>query len=260
MRLLSSIIKGGRIREQKIINLSERFSDIDSQIESNDFLSNQEVALAPQQEAEAIFLKEEQISRVYEEAENALHEAKEKAKQILEEAIGKAEEIKKTAQIEKNGLLNEARDKQNSIIEAAKKEAEQIVQEAKAEKKHIIGNTEKELAQTLMTLLQYLIGEEVYHNIDWLLCIVRKMLSNDIFKKEIKILVSPTMYNKLTVEHKKSIEQIKEGVTLQSSETIKDTECRVETEQGAIEYDVKEGLDKVLSDIDILKNLKQESL
>ncbi|MDF2877389.1 MAG: hypothetical protein K0S30_485 [Clostridia bacterium] len=260
MRLLSSIIKGGRIREQKIINLSERFSAIDSQAERNDFLLNEGTALAPQQEAEDMFLQEEQTHRMYEEAETALREAKEKARQIVEEAMGKADVIKEAAQKEKMSLLNEAVDKQKGILEAAKREAEQIVQDAETEKKHIIGNTESELAQTLMTLLQYLIGEEVYHNIDWLLCIIRKMLSNDALKKEIKIFVSPAMYNKLTDENKEKLKHIKEGVTLQSLETMEDTACRVETEQGAIEYDVKEGLDKVLSDIDILKNLKQERL
>ncbi|MDF2594862.1 MAG: hypothetical protein K0R69_1203 [Clostridia bacterium] len=256
MRLLSSIIKGGRIREQKIINLSERFSAVSGESEITDFSPNQETSLVPQQEE--IVLLEEQINLMHEKASAVLREAEGKAKEIIEAALQQAKEIKETVQEEKINLLNETFNQQNKMIETAKKEAEQIVQDAQTEKKHIIGNIEEELAQTLMSLLQYLIGEEVYRNIDWLLCIVKKMLSNDVFKEEIKVFISPAMYNKLTEENKETIKAIKNGVTLHSLDTMKDTSCRVETEEGAIEYDIKDGLDRVISDIDILKNLKQE--
>ncbi|WP_069997451.1 FliH/SctL family protein [Cellulosilyticum sp. I15G10I2] len=248
---MSSIIKGGRIRNQTVINLSERLQITQVEYERSEPLDDE--AVLGEQGPEA-------ISLMHLEAQNLLDEAQQKAEIIINNALKEAEEIRKEAAFEKTNLLEDASNKHQLFLEQAREEAAQIVKNAYQEKEQIINSTEPELAQTLIALLQYLVGEEVYHNTGWVRCIIKRMLANDVFKKDIKVYVSPEVYNRLTDSEKESLMSIKEEVTLQVSEALSNTACKVETQEGAIEYDVVDGLDQVISDLKILQNLKQENL
>jgi len=254
MKLLSSIIKGGRIRNQTSIDLSERFNI--SNLEYYTTLPNEDEMKDEMKDAEV----ERQTDSTDLEAEAILDEARQRAEEILRNALDEAEAIKKAAEAEKLNLLQEVVKKQETLLEQAKKESKQIYDEACYEKQQIIKGIEEELADTLKSLLQYLVGEEVYNNKKWLLGIVRRMLSNDGLKTDIKILVSPHLYSKLTDEDREKLTSTRDHVTLHASEAISDTACRVESTEGAIEYDVQSGLDQVISDIKILQNLKQANV
>lgn len=246
MRLLSSIIKGGRIRNQTIVNLSERLN-VPSIIDENDKADTNEV--------NKTIIEQEHINLLHSEAEALLDEAHQKADEILKQALKEADAIRIAAEEEKSNLLQEALSSKEALLEKTNKEADQIRDEAYQEKQEIINSIEDELAETLKSLVQYLVGEEVYNNTQWLICTIRRMLSNDSLKKDIKVLISPQMYNKLTHDQIEMIRHIKDDVTLQMSDSINDTACRVESVEGAIEYDVQQGLDKVIADIKILQNL-----
>lgn len=252
MRLLSSIIKGGRVRNQTSINLSERLNvpNIEYDAAEPDMDEIKDAEPEP-----------EMIDSAYiEEAESILNEAHQKADEILNKALEEAAAIRNAAEAEKLSLMQEAINKQKMLLEQTEKECKQLYDEAYHEKQQIINSIEEELADTLKSLLQYLIGEEVYHNTKWLLGIVRRMLSKDALKADIKILVSPHLYSKLSDEDKEILTSIRNDVTLHMSDEVSDTACRVESKEGAIEYDVQSGLDQVISDIKILQNLKQENL
>ncbi len=251
MRSLSSIIKGGRIRNQTVINLSEHFNIPQIEYESYESQSEDLGPCEPEQE---------QMNLVHAQVQALLDEAERKAEIILNNARQEAQEIRKNAELEKSHLLEETTNKQQLLLEQAREESRQIVQNAYDEKDQIISSIEGELAQTLLSLLQYLVGEEVYHNTAWILCLIKRMLAHNALKTDIQIYISADVYNRLTDQEKESLMHIKEGVTLHASETMNDTACRVQTHEGAIEYDVAEGLNQIISDIRILQNLKQETL
>ena len=246
MRLLSSIIKGGRIRNQTFIDLSERLPMKNAESDNTK---------AYQEEADMALVEEEQMRLIQAKTEGLIEEAKQKADQIIEEALKEAETIKRNAEEEKNKRLEEAINCQKDLIKQAEEEKAQIYQEALSEKKEIIEGIESELAETLKTLLSYLVGEEVYNNTQWLVNMIRRMLVHDSLKNELKVYVSPPLYDRLTEKEKNRILNLGEEITLQASELIGETACRVESKEGAIEYDVKESLERVISDIRILQNL-----
>jgi flagellar biosynthesis/type III secretory pathway protein FliH len=178
----------------------------------------------------------------------------------VKNALKDAEDIRKAVDIEKSKLMQETFNKQEELIEKARAESRQILDEACAEKQRMIDSLEGELTDTLKSLLNYLIGEEIYNNTNWLSCIVRRMLANDALKNNIKVLVSPVLYSKLADEEIERLTHIRDDVTIQVSDAISDTECRIESNEGSIQYDVQEGLERVISDIKILQNLKQVTL
>lgn len=257
MRLLSNIIKGERIRNQTIINLTNRMPIKEVKHQSKPIL---EVSLeGPPEEDQAL---EQEVFSIHEEAQmkadSLLEEATSQANEILNRAFQEASMMRENAEIEKVNLLAEAVAAKEHIINEAELQRQQIIEEANEEKSKRINETEGEMVDVLSTLLEYLIGEEIYHRTDWLTCVVKKMLSKENFKDEIKILVSPTLFEKLTEKDKEELEGISKNMVIESDTSLTDTACQVLTEQGTIEYDVQQGLNKVISDLTILKNVKQE--
>jgi flagellar assembly protein FliH len=248
------------VRSHTSINLSERLTIDSIQYDS-----------AEPNKAELIEEKSEKhmdsakpMEAIYLEAEKVLDEARQRAEEILKKALIEATDIKQAAEDESYLIRQEALREQETLREQAREDARQIYDkiysQAQDEKEQIINSIEGELADTLKTLLQYLIGEEVYQNTKWLLSIVKRMLSNDALKTDIKVFISPHVYDRLSDKEIEDLANIRDTVTLHRSEALSDTACRVESNEGAIEYDVKSGLDQVISDIKILQNLRQESL
>lgn len=250
MKSLSSIIKGGRIRNQTVINLSERLSIPPVECEPTDFQVDE---VTPDS------FEQEQMDLVQLKIQQLLEEAQKTADGLIKAAQEEAQDIQEKAKHRSQSLLEEASNKQYNILEKAHKTSAQIIEDAYKEKAHIIKNIEGELTETLITLLQYLVGEEVYHNTSWVLCVVRRMLAHDNFKKNIRIFLSEATYNRLTADEKEKLLALKEEVSLHISETLSNTECKVETDEGAIEYDVAAGLDRVISDVRILRDLNEEN-
>ena len=276
---MSSIIKGERIRNQSVINLSERFKAIHIEYEkaeienevlesvNSNHLANslnempsafeqetsQEVVSEPlvdlQQKKDEILLEAHQM------AQQIVEEAKHHAEEILSGALAKAEELKEDTRAKQTQLLYETQAKAETILEEASKEAEEIKQQAYEEKEALIRSSEDELTEVLQKLLGHIISEELFENTQWLKCLVRKMLQECSTKEEIKIYVSSKVFEGLTESTKESIQALGDRVILEVKSTLSDTNCIVETKQGNIVYDVMEGMERVISEIKILEKL-----
>lgn len=269
MKSLSSIIKGERIRNQSIINFSERLSAIHIEYEEDDTKvvntaltkgaafegsDTLEEDTAVEEGSEQI-LKEAQIA-----AARILEEANQEAQTIVSKALEIERQIKENAEVTKAKLLSEASAQRDSILEEAAQAAMQIKESAYIEKQKLIKSTEGEMVETLMTLLDYLISEEVFNNTQWVTYIVKRMLDQEVAKQEVKVILSPKLYERLTEADKEQIMGLKEVATFEVAESLNDTTCKVDIGQGSISYDVEEGLKKVFSDMRVLKKIAQETV
>lgn len=269
---MSSIIKGERIRNQSVINLSERFQALHIEYEkdevdhaSQDSIShaiNQEIDTTIQEETQEelqINIQEEQINmllaKANSEAEQIVEEARKQAEAMIAAAQSQSRNIEIDMQTKYAKLLEEANAKTQVILEDATHEAEQIRVQAEVEKQELIKNTENDFTKVLKKLLSHIISEEVFNNTDWLICMVRKMLQECATKEPINIAVSQKVLEMLSETQKSQIKQLGDHITLEARTTLNDTSCLVETKQGNIHYDVIDGLERVISEIQILEKL-----
>ncbi|WP_180270671.1 FliH/SctL family protein [Sporanaerobium hydrogeniformans] len=254
---MSSIIKGGRVRNQTVIALKDRSETnyVASYMDNDENQNNMGQEEREQSWEKHIqnMLREAQIN-----AEKIIEEANRQKGVIINEALQEADQIIEKAIQSKEEILKEGEDyKENRKIEA-NQEAEVILQKAYEEKEALIAATEGELVQTLCKLLDYLIGEEVYHHTAWLTCIVKRMLSHENFEDQIHIKVSPQVLERLTEEEEKALKALGKQVEIEADNHLSNTICKVVTAQGSIEYDVIQGLERVISELKLLQNLNKE--
>lgn len=262
---MSSIIKGNRIRNQSVIQLTDRFSAIHIQYETEEMIDevihHKQLDLMEDSEGRENVLEVAKVTleEAKAEANAILEEAHKKAEEILKEAFLQGEQIRGQASKEKTEILLESKAKEEQIVLEATEEARRLREEAIAEKQAIIESTEGELVETLSDLLTYLVGEEVYHNTTWLTCIVKRMLSEcKDSKADMKLYLSPTLFERLTDKEKEYLVKQSNGLTIETKVDLNDTSCLLETKQGMITYDVVEGLNEIISQIKILSTLPQE--
>ncbi|WP_054738610.1 FliH/SctL family protein [Cellulosilyticum ruminicola] len=273
---MSSIIKGERIRNQSIINLSERFKAIHieyekAEIEDEAFerINHTTIGVAQNEvlativdntETVATHLLQQNVpDEIIEEAQQMaaqiLADAKQRAEEILSEALAKAQGIKEDTRAKQTQLLYETQEKMQSMLEEAHQEAKIIKRQAHEEKEELIRSSEKELTEVLQKLLGHIVSEELFDNTDWLACLVHKMLQECPTKEEIIVCVSPETYEKLSEEVKTNIIASGDKIKLEVKNNVSNTACIVETKQGNIVYDVMKGLERVISQIKILDKL-----
>lgn len=266
---MSSIIKGERIRNQTIINLSERFkaihieyekAELEDEVLEDGHSHSEHIELDGDAQEEMLLAeshqkKEEILSEAQQMAEKIIEEAKQHAEEILSGALAKAEELKEDTRNKQTQLLYETQAKSEAIIEEATKEAETIKAQAYEEKEVLIKSSEEEVTNVLQKLLSHIISEELFENTMWIKCMVKKMLYECQTKEEIKVCMAPAVFNQLTEEAKKQIEALGEKVTIETRNTLSETTCIVETKQGNIVYDVMEGFERVISEIKTLEKL-----
>lgn len=250
MRSLSNIIKGGRIRKETMIDFSERYIAMHAQE------SDAELALEQTEEEKAFSIYEEKLNEANEKATQILMEANQKAEQILQEALTNAahiEEKAKNSEIEMHARMDEEKRK---LLENTNNECARLLEEAQNEKTRIINESEGEIVETLKHLLQYIVSEELFNHTEWLECIVKRVLSDERLRDPITVLVSPNLYERLSDIEKQSIERLRKEIVLQEADELNDTSCKVITSEGCVEYDLNEGLNRVLSEIQILSHVK----
>lgn len=269
---MSSIIKGERIRNQSVINLSERFKAIHieyekAEIEDEAFkvvddsaiVTREDDALDHQETVENHLQQENTQDEILQEARQMANqiiaEAKQHAEEILSGALAKAESIKEETRAKQTQLLYETQEKTQSLLEGAHQEAEMIKRQAYEEKEELIRSSENELTEVLQKLLGHIISEELFDNTKWLQCLVHKMLQECPTKEEIIVYVSPETYDKLSEDVKANIVASGDKVRLEAKNNVSNTACIVETKQGNIVYDVMEGMERVVSEIKILDKL-----
>lgn len=255
---MSSIIKSARIRSEGIVDLSSRGHHFPLE-SSNEQSDNQAVEKAKASEGHSIpdllQEKQEEFSRLDSVIQEKLLEANREAERILAEAREKANQIKEEAVIEKNALLEEAYHQQEEVLSSIDDKVIQIKQAALEEKQVMLEAVEGDVVETIITLLQHIISEELKIGIDWLKMIVRKMLLQEDVGESVTLLISKQNMNDLNKEKEALIASLSKLASIEVSDTLNDTTCILVTRQGNIEYDINEGLNKMIAELRVLKGL-----
>lgn len=226
---------------------------------SNEQSDNQAVEEAQASEGHSISHllqeKQEEFARLDSVIQEKLLEAQREAERILAEAREKANQIKEEAVIEKSALLEEAYHQQEEVLSSAEDKVIQIKQVALEEKKAMLEAVEGDVVETIITLLQHIISEELTIGIDWLKMIVRKMLLQEDVGESVTLLISKQNMNDLNKEKEALIASLSKLASIEVSDTLNDTTCILVTRQGNIEYDINEGLNKMIAELRVLKGL-----
>lgn len=267
---MSSIIKGERIRSQSVINFSERFSTVRIEYDkeeqetsytrnAQDIGENKEILKTDEELAatsEAIASQSANIiNEANEAAENIIARAKVEAERLIQEAIAVAEQIKANAQSEANVLIQNTQNEHERVLREANETAQSIREEAIIEKTNLLQGAEEELTKVLISLLQYLVSEEIYHQTDWISCIVKRMIEGVPEQEALTITISPNLYERLTDKERSTLLGLGENVSLETSNILNDTTCVVKLKQGTISYDLEAGLEQVIKQIQTLQKL-----
>ena len=251
---MSNIIKGGRIRSQGYLDLSQRLKP-EIEKKYNDEQGELEAVEISDAHMELIQKREEELALIEKEIQKKKEDADKQIEELLADAVKRCEEMKKRIADEKIALLAEAHEKQAEILQLAQHEAEAIKTSAYQEKKALLESVEGDVVETMISLLKHIISEEMHENVDWLRLVVRKMLLEDQTTETFKLRVSPYNMNLIEVEKTHFMEGISKVTQIEADETLNNTTCVLETSQGNIEYDVSQGLEKMITEIRILKGI-----
>ncbi len=255
---MSSIIKSASIRSQGIIDLSSRGHKfpLESSNEPSDEQVVEEVeANEMRSVAHLLQEKQEEFARLNSVIQEKLLEATREAECILAKAKEEANQMKEEAVIEKNALLEEAYHQQEEVLRCAEDKVTQIKKEALEEKKAMLEAVEGDVVETIITLLQHIISEELTIGVDWLKMIVRRMLLQEDVGETVTLLISKENMNRLGKEKEALIASLSKLASIEASDTLNDTTCILVTKQGNIEYDINEGLNKMIAELRVLKGL-----
>lgn len=254
---MSNIIKSGRVRSRSVLDLSGR---VVPQVEC--IREELEVEMEPQvllnsedSHIESISQKEDELKALESQIQERLAEADNKIEVMLTEAVEKAQAIKKQARDEETKVIADAYEKQERILKQAEEEAQNIRNAALAEKQSLLNAVEGEVVEVMITLLQHIISEETTGHIEWLKLVVRRLLLQEEISEEVTLLVSSNTMAHLQKEKEKFIASLSKLADIKVSESLNDTTCILVTSQGNIEYDISEGLRRVVSELRILKDL-----
>ena len=255
---MSSIIKSASIRSQGIIDLSSRghkFPLEPSNEPSDEQVVEEVEANEMRSVAHLLQEKQEEFARLNSVIQEKLLEATREAECILAKAKEEANQMKEEAVIEKNALLEEAYHQQEEVLRCAEDKVTQIKKEALEEKKAMLEAVEGDVVETIITLLQHIISEELTIGVDWLKMIVRRMLLQEDVGETVTLLISKENMNRLGKEKEALIASLSKLASIEASDTLNDTTCILVTKQGNIEYDINEGLNKMIAELRVLKGL-----
>ncbi len=253
MRSLSSIIKGERIRAQSIIDFSSRQLERPTEEE---YIKETVEQLSFEEKEQLVDFKEEKLREIQKLVDAKLEEADHQVRQMLLEAVQKSQAIEEEAKQVKTQMLFEMEQEKARILEEAQRQAELIIAKAHEEKEELIMSTEGELVETLIALLNHIISEEMNYQVDWVKCLVRKMLNKEDISGKVKVIISPILYARLSENELEAIKDISKDLVVETRDNLNETTCMIEFNQGSIVYDIAQGLERVINDTRILMNTK----
>ena len=204
---------------------------------------------------EAISQKESELKALEALLQEKVVEADNKVEEMISEATKKAQNIEKDARDRETKVIADAYYKQEEIISQAEKEADAIKKAALDEKQSILETIESEVVEVIITLLQHIISEEVTGHVEWLKMVVRRLLLQEEVSEEVTLLVSSNTMALLQEDKDQLVDRLSKLTAIEVDEMLNDTTCVLVTNQGNIEYDINEGLRKVVSELRILKDL-----
>lgn len=254
-RLLSSIIKGQRVRSESRLEIQDTSKDV-----------------APENKDEDPTIKAEEQKR---SIEQSLQKAESKAEIMIQRATDEA--IAKAALIIKDGhdrirmesaiALERAQeegytlgyDKGQLEAQSLINEGQDIVRSAKEERQQTLDKLEPEIIEMVINICGKLIDEELHYNKETILVLIRKTLgkvSSDTL--EVSIKVSEVDYD-YVLENKELITG--NATAAQNMKIIKDIKlvqgsCIIETEFGSIACKVDEAFVEIKKQMRLIANKK----
>lgn len=256
-RLLSSIIKGQRIRSESWLEIENTSTN------KNIAPENKDENLATNAEEQEIYI-EQKLQSAQSKAEMIMKEA-------TEEAAAKAALIIKEGQdrIEREAAiaLEQAHEKGYTLgYEKGQLEAKalidqgnQIIQDAKKERQQILDDIEAEVIEMIIKICQNLIDEEINYNKDTIRFLIRKTLgkaSTDALEFNIKVSEADYDY---VIENKDEIVEnaaAPSDVTITKDVNLTQGACTVETEFGSIGCSVDQAFTEIKKQMRLISNKK----
>lgn len=250
---LSNIIKHTRVRNTLQIDLGKPTDD--EQTQAKEPKKEEGITLSPQ---ELQTISDEHQKRLEEfeiEIQKMQKAVDNKIEGQLREATIKCVEMEKVSQQKCEDMLTKAQNEQDRLLKQATEEANRITTNALNERNTLINNMESEIVQTIMTLLDHIVGEGIVENVNWIKVLVRKMLKVNHTTGELKLLVSEHNMQLIQQDEIAFRKALPNHLEIEIDDTLGDTQCHLMTSEGTIEYDVHEGLKQVINDLKMLSKL-----
>ncbi len=254
-RLLSSIIKGQRVRSESTLEIE-----------------NTSVYIAPEEVDENLTAdNQEQKEDIMQKMQQAKSKAKQMIQEAEEEAMAQAAIIIKEGQdkikLESTMALEKAKEEgylagyKEGQLEAQNliQEAKQVIVDANDQKQQILADIEPEIIEMVIGICGKLIDEEINHNKDTILILIRKTLeqvSTDTL--EISVKISPDDYD-YVLENKHVIAKgttNPENMQIKKDPNLTTGTCIIETPFGSIECNVDEAFSEIKKQMRLIYNQK----
>lgn len=250
---MSNIIKSTRIRSQSIIDLSDRVLPQTEKRHAEDKKSDQ--SLEKVFDLETIKQRENELKELEISLQERLAETQMEVESMIAQALEKAQKIEEEAREKEAQMIEEAYHKQEEIKNEAEEAANTIKKLALEEKRMMLEATEGEVVEVIITLLKHIISQEVTGRVEWLKLVVRRLLLQEEINDTVTLLVSPHNMELLETEKKGFLESLSKLSAIEVSDLVNDTTCVLVTSQGNIEYNIAEGLEKVITELRTLRDL-----
>lgn len=260
MRLLSSIIKGRRIRSESKLQIENKNKYVAPEKGDEDLIGEQPKEAAQKEDVKI------RIKEIKYKADTIIEDAKiegqNQADLIIFQGREKAEQeaVVITEKARDDGYSKGyARGEQEA--QALVEEAKKVIQDAQEEKQQILKEAEPEVIEMIIGICGKLISEEINFNKDTILILVRKALkevSSDMSDSEISIKVSPDEYD-YVLDNKDSIMKSvsnPENIKILNDINLDKGVCIVETAFGSVKCNVEESFSEIKKQMRLISNKK----
>ena len=236
---------------------TQEFNEVDLTEDSND--ENQSIEYLEEKfrtKEEVQNYKRKQLHEIQELIDLKLKEADEQIGRKYAELVLRTQKEEEEINNIRKAIIFEAEVEKQKLLSEALNEAENIKKEAIKDREELLRSTEDEIVNTVSYLTEHIISDEVKYDTRWLKMLVKKIIHKDSLIGDISVKISPGLYKRLAQEDMTQIVNLKDGIKVIQDELVNETMCIVECEQGTINYDISEGLQRVLQDIRILSESK----
>lgn len=245
MRSLSSIIKNHRTLQGNVITIGKEQPYFQTEKNSSSTGIATEATI---EEIDFTFLEEE----AKKEAMRIVQEAELKAQAILDQTQEQVYLMKQSFEEEMATYRNQVEEEVQAKQTQARQEVESIINAAYLEKESILKQAEPEIVELIVTLLHKIIDVKLISGIEWLTLFVKQVVEKEQFKESLQVIVAPQVLETHEEILKEAFKDLPVEVELLSDGRMKHTACRVETRTGGIMYDIEEGLQKILDELQLL--------
>lgn len=252
MRLLSSIIKGARIRDEAVIELRRHQYTM---TDNTHIKEEPDLSVVSKEDGLGEYDIDQILTNAKRQAEEIIQNATEKARDMIQEALNTIQAKEEESQKYVDQLIEDAHVEKTAILDEANRKAEMITKEAEQKKNECIVEAEQDMINMIIDVVRHVIGKELMDNSQWVGLLVRKMIDTENISEDIDVFVPKEVYTKLTTQDIQNLSNDKVKVTIREDDSLNDTKIVVATKQGNIEYDVQMGLEKVIHDIKVLQSL-----